>query len=123
MRATGKTFRAVLRALADASEGKFVIFVAKNRGDQTALHYMEAMTRCIYDCVFTKMAGPPEIQFRRPRTSELIGSLRFTHLEAFQRDVMEHRYDGLEKHKLKVVFDDCGPDDRLRYFIQERARG
>jgi len=124
MRATGKTYRAVLRALADASEGKFVVFVGRGYPDH-ARRYAYDLTLPLHNCVFFNQAKS-ELTFREPPDGlKTIGTLRFrfTYLEAFERDVRGGRYSGFDRTKLKVVFDDCGPDAYTYLFLQERANG
>lgn len=122
MRGSGKTFRAVLRAVADASEGKFVIFVTQHRHDSHVLSYINEVTHCLHDCVYLSMKEP-QVEFRTPGSDAVVGRLRITDIESFQRDVRIGRYSGLEKRKLKVYFDDCGPDEYLQQFLAERAHG
>lgn len=122
MRATGKTYCAVLRALADASEGKFVVFVSEYRHDQTPIHYAYGMTRCLHDCVFYNQPAS-EVTFREPDGTRSIGTLRFTNIEDFLYDVRSGRYSGIDRAKFKVVFDDCGPDEHTQEFLRARANG
>lgn len=126
MRATGKTFRAVLRAVADASDGKVVIFVHPHRHAEYVLSFIEDATRRLHDCVYVRIKGDPEISFRAPGGGSTIGLLRITSMERFQQDILEGRYNGLDKHRLKVVFDDCSAldlDPRAVTWIAVRAHG
>ena len=122
MRLSGKTYRAVLRALADASEGKFVVFVSGYSHDDRALRFAHDLTHCLHDCAYFN-AQRREVTFRKDDGVEVIGTLNVTHIEAFEQDVRGGRYRGTERTKFKMVFDDCGPSERLRDFLKECACG
>ena len=94
MRATGNTYRAILRAIAVASEGENILFVSNTRPHaDVALRIAQMITNGLMGCVtYTQN----EIKFKNG------GFLEITTEDIFFQKEREGKYNGM---KAKRVFD------------------